>query len=106
MTIIFRIGSEFWIEQHEIVRSSIGAGAFANTTITLDKGGHYVGCAIRKDTGGSAVTNQLISVLVFRTVGGDQLLYGEPATTVLIQRSNNNVGAELVGAEILVFMTK
>jgi len=103
MTIIFK-GADFWIEQHEITRGNVGAGVFVNTIVTLDKSGHFVGGTCLKDVQGSVAETQLCSAILYRTVGGDQLIYGDYRESVLIQRSNGNAGGVNIGAQAIIFM--
>jgi len=103
MTIIFRSG-DFWIEQHEVVRSSIGAGGFANTTVTLDKSGHNVGYSIANDNALAVAVNVLTQVLLQRNGGGDSLSYGDYVETVIIHRANGDGAPAIFGAIAVLFM--
>jgi len=106
MVIIFQKGANFWIESFEFARASLAAGTAANTTFTLERPGIHIGHSCTKNTAGGFVETQLLSAIIFRNVGGDQLLYGENISTFLLQRTNGNAGAEFIGAEILIYMRK
>jgi len=103
LTIIYTTG-KFWIEQHQVIRSSVAAGGFANTTITLDRSGHNVGYTIANDNALAVAVNVLTNVLLQRNAGGDSLLYGEQIESVVIHRANGDVAPAIFGAIALIFM--
>lgn len=104
MTIIFRIGSGFWIERHVANHGAIVTGTTSQVTINLDKPGRFVGAcdfpSINSDS--QNYTTNLIQI------GGGAIGAGFHGTSIsqLRSRFRNDSGGNLtMQHNVLVFLS-
>jgi len=103
LTIIFQLGYEYWIESFTIARSSIASGAGSNTDVTLERAGFFLGCTESIDANLAASVAPDLAVTIKNTSNAE-LNFGQEISGVRITRQNNDAGAALFGAHVLIFM--
>lgn len=105
MTLI-RWSKDGWIESFVVNRSSIAGNTVTNTNLTLERPGKFVGCSLGMDVGLIDEVQQSNIALTMKNLSNGDLTYGLEITGVKIGRANNNAVAVLIGAKVLVYMTK
>ncbi len=94
---------DYWIEYHRIQEIGVVAGASLVQTITLDRGGHFIGAGSFGEGSGG---NGFIGGVEMITVVGGSLIYGTPITQIFVRLQNNDVVARTLTVAITVFMKK
>ena len=112
MTIIFDNGN-FWIESHiALVTTNDAAGIYTSSpTITLDRPGHYIGCACALVDAPSNDNSQAmgaIQVNVSNGGGFSTAAYGDQVSTirVSIQKIAGTAGASPNIVAVIIYLRK
>jgi len=106
MTVIFTTG-DFWIEDLNVLSSSIPANSNTSVGLGLERPGHCVGIAavITNNTADEALASQIYTVVRNQSTGGT-IVYGQVLSSVGIRRGNNSASAISFGVHVIIFMRR
>jgi len=106
MTIISQKGGNFWIESIAVARASVANNTTTNTDIELSRPGVFLGCSVSLDS--ALAEDETDDINLSLQVGGSNnaLTVGAEITQIRLRRYNENAGALIFGAYILVYLRK
>jgi len=107
MTIIFQLGSNFWIEDLNVLASSVLANSQSSTAIVLERPGDCIGIttAIMCNESDEALASLIYTIIRNQSTGGT-IPYGGSLSEVGIRRGNGSGTAVSFGVHVVVFMRK